>query len=191
MDEVVLPARRSDGLCNARTPDGYCLEPSGIGTPHPGAGRCKTHEKGRNRRPLRWEEVEDDDIRTALGKFASDEDALDTLDDILLMRAVIKGMVDRQERLVDAMLKWAEDSGEKPREAPSFIPVIGALDKLSGMVEKEAKRRASGNITLNRLAAMLSMVGAVIEAHVSDEEVLRRIREGLLGINLNELSGKR
>lgn len=189
MEEVVLAPKRSDALCNARWGKGYCEEPAGVGTKTPGVGRCYRHAGARNRRALRWEDVEDLTIRDALDKFAADEDALDTVDDILLMRALIQKMVNEQDALVDAMIKWAKEAGEKPSTAPNFVPVITALDKLSSMVEKETKRRASGNLTLNRLSQVMNVVGGIVEAHVSDEKTLRAIRGGMTSVNLALLSG--
>ena len=98
MEEVVLPAKRADGLCNARVKGEYCLE-------------------------------------------------------------------------------------------PNIVPVVTALDKLSSMMEKENKRRSSGNLTLQRLAQVMTIVGGIIEAHVRDETVLREIRDDLLKVNLSLLMG--
>ncbi len=189
MEEVVLPAKRADGLCNARVKGEYCLEPSGVGTKTPGTGRCYRHAGSRNRRALRWDDVEDDSVRDALDKFAADEDALDTVDDILLLRALIMKMVNENDALVDAMLKWATEEGDKPSSAPNIVPVVTALDKLSSMIEKENKRRSSGNLTLQRLAQVMTIVGGIIEAHVRDETVLREIRDDLLKVNLSLLMG--
>lgn len=191
MDPVVLPAKRAEELCNARVKGEYCLEPAGVGTKNPGAGRCYRHAGSRNRRVLRWSDVEDDTVRDALEKFAEDEDALDTVDDILLLRALIMKMVNQNDALVDAMLAWAEDRGEKPSSAPNIVPVVQALDKLSSMIEKENKRRASGNLTLQRLAQVMNVVGTIIEAHVRDESTLRGIRDDLLKVNLALLTGKK
>lgn len=189
MEEVVLPAKRADGLCNARVKGEYCVEPSGVGTKTPGVGRCYRHAGSRTRRALRWEDVEDDSVRDALDKFAADEDALDTVDDILLLRALIMKMVNENDALVDAMLRWATEKGDKPSSAPNIVPVVTALDKLSSMIEKENKRRASGNLTLQRLAQVMTIVGGIIEAHVRDETVLREIRDDLLKVNLSLLMG--
>lgn len=189
MGEVVLPSKRAEILCNARERGEYCTEPAGVGTKTPGAGRCYRHAGARNRRALRWDDVEDLTVRDALDKFAEDEDALDTVDDILLMRALIQKMVNEQDDLSTAMIKWAEDRGEKPSTAPNFAPVITALDKLSSMVEKETKRRASGNLTLQRLSQVMNVVGNIVEAHVRDEETLRAIRGGMTSVNLALLSG--
>jgi len=189
MEEVVLPAKRADGLCNARVKGQYCSEPSGVGTKTPGAGRCYRHAGSRNRRALRWDDVEDLSVRDALDKFAADEDALDTVDDIILLRALIMKMVNENDALVDAMLAWATENGDKPNSAPNIVPVVTALDKLSSMIEKENKRRSSGNLTLQRLAQVMTIVGGIIEAHVRDETVLREIRDDLLKVNLSLLMG--
>lgn len=189
MEEIVLPAKRADGLCNARVKGEYCTEPSGVGTKTPGVGRCYRHAGSRNRRALRWDDVEDDSVRAALDKFAADEDALDTVDDILLLRALIMKMVNEQDALVEAMLLWATENGDKPSSAPNIVPVVTALDKLSSMIEKENKRRSSGNLTLQRLAQVMTIVGGIIEAHVRDETVLREIRDDLLKVNLSLLMG--
>lgn len=190
MEEIVLLAKRADGLCNARVKGGeYCIEPSGVGTKTPGVGRCYRHAGSRTRRALRWDDVEDLSVRDALDKFAADEDALDTVDDILLLRALIMKMVNENDALVDAMLRWATENGDKPSSAPNIVPVVTALDKLSSMIEKENKRRASGNLTLQRLAQVMTIVGGIIEAHVRDETVLREIRDDLLKVNLSLLMG--
>ena len=56
----------------------------------------------------------------------------------------------------------------------------------------ENKRRSSGNLTLQRLAQVMTIVGGIIEAHVRDETVLREITDDLLKVNLSLLmSGKK
>jgi hypothetical protein len=137
---------------------------------------------------LRWDDVEDKTVKEGLDIFAADEDALDTVDDILLLRSLILKMVNQQDELVEAMLKWAEDNGEKPREAPTFAPIVTALDKLSSMIEKETKRRAQGGMTMSKIAMLLNIVGEIIESHVRDETTLRSIRDDLIRVNLHALT---
>ena len=59
MEEVTLPAKRADELCQARVKGEYCDEPAGVGTKTPGVGRCYRHASSRSRRYLRWEDVEE------------------------------------------------------------------------------------------------------------------------------------
>ena len=192
-DPVLMPAKTADALCNARTSTGYCDAVAGAGTRSPGAGRCSKHKGVRTRRPLRWDDVEDLGVRQALDKFAADEDALDSSDDIILLRALILKQVNEQARLSEAILAWAEQGEEKerPRDPPSFANIVTAIDKLSGMVEKEVKRRAQGGMTVQRIAQLLTIVGRIVMSHVRDEETLRKIREEFLRINLHDLSQKR
>ena len=92
--------------CGSPKKDGSpCRRPAGWGTDHNKQGRCIKHS-GRPITTGRWSQIKRKSISEAIDHFDSDEDPLDLIPDVKLLRALIKDFIERYEAMRDALLAW-------------------------------------------------------------------------------------
>lgn len=72
----------------------------------------------------------------------------------------------------------------KPRRVLDLSDAVGHLDVISKMVHRVEQARATNAISRPELLRVMTEMGRVVQAHVSDTEVLNRIRDGWLSIRL-------
>lgn len=95
--------------CGAKTKAGKpCTQPSGWGTSHPGTGRCKLHG-GNAGRPVthgRYSAVQRPRIKALLAEFEKDEDPLNLVPELHLLRSLILDFVERYDEQTEALIAW-------------------------------------------------------------------------------------
>ena len=158
--------------CGAKNRAGDpCQRPAGWGTDHPGEGRCKLHGGVGQKPSLRYTEINASPrLRQLIDEFAVDDDPMDLLPELTLLRALVQDYVERHDRVTAALLAWHESyaagkEDAKPRQLPDILQVGNFLDKIGSLVKNINAQKKEGMIPLAVFARMLPKVGlALIEA---------------------------
>lgn len=186
-----IPKRAPDTLCNARVVDPetgeehYCKHPAGHGTGNRG-GRCFRHGGSKRNKYTDASET----VHALVSRFDEDKDPLDCTDDIKLLRGLVVDWVENYEQWSEQLTAWHESYKDgsagpsKPDKIMDKVEAYRMLDTLSKMSDREAKKRGANAISHRELVRVLTEVGRVIETFVSDEDTLKEIRKGILGIDV-------
>lgn len=78
----------------------------------------------------------------------------------------------------------ATEQAPKPRKIVDISDAVGHLDVISKMVARVEQARATNAISRPELLRVMTEMGRVVQAHVTDPDILNRIRDGWLTIRL-------
>ena len=169
--------------------NGTCTQPAGAGTDHYGTGPCKYHG-GINGSTThgRYSGLFSKDLDDIISHFGADENPLDLIPDIVLIRSLTEKFIANYDVWFEAVCAWHESFNEgragpsKPTKVLELTDVYKLLETLSKAVERERKARAENAISQRDLYRIVNHIGVIIETYVSDEETLKKIREQILSI---------
>lgn len=157
---------------------GFCTQPAGWGTDHPGQGKCKLHGGASPIKTGRYSSIKRDSLRERLDEFAADPDPLNLEPEVALLRAFTTDLIERWDEIYGpdgALLAWHESFREasqtaapKPRQLPDFSAITTVVDKVGGMVERIHKQRNTAAISLVTFNRVLEQLGAEVVYAVRD-----------------------
>lgn len=136
--------------------EGYCKQPAGWRTDHPGTGRCKFHN-GRPPTHGRYSRYLETQLGDAIKELEEDPDPLDLTEEVHLARALLQRALDN-ESLTDS-------------------DRMGLVSDLSKIVKRIEDVHAQNAISLPDLNRLMTEMGRVVAHHVDDQETIDAIRE--------------
>lgn len=95
-------------------PGVYCQQPCGKNTPHEGQGRCWLHGGLVPVKSGRWSKIIRKEIQELLTQLEGEEDPLNILPDLNMVRALLADFLNRYEENRDAMLAWYASWNGRP-----------------------------------------------------------------------------
>jgi hypothetical protein len=148
--KTLTPMRQPDQRCNGvlcGETEGYCSQPAGWGTSHPGQGRCKLHGGCNAITHGRYSVINRPRIREIAEQMEADPRPLDLLPDLAQLRALYVDYIERYDLWRNALLAWHTSWG------------IGLHEKFAAV----ARARAGTDVTALR-AALSDLGDAVLTA---------------------------
>ncbi|MVN88783.1 hypothetical protein GO986_18755 [Deinococcus sp. HMF7620] len=97
------------GTCGAQLrgkPGQYCKNPAGKGTTHLGEGKCRIHGGATPIKHGRYSSIQRPRLQELMAEFAKDADPLDTMPELLILRALVTDYIERYDALTDAITAW-------------------------------------------------------------------------------------
>lgn len=165
-------------------------------TGHLGNGRCWLHG-GRN--PIkhgRYSIIKREELRGLIAHFEQDPEPLNMLAELAAARALFTDFVNRYETFAAALIAWygtlrpGTDGEATPEPAPRPRQVLDIADaqrllaEVTRTVERIERIRAQNAISRPDFVRVMTEMGRVVQAHVTDEQLQQKIREGWLAIRL-------
>lgn len=185
---------RFDGgpFCGAKrvTRPGFCKQPAGWRTDHPGQGRCRNHGGTSQsldypkplhpveRRFGRYSSIEHHKLRDLTARVALEEqDVSDLADEVHLLRAILIQYINEYEEFIEALISWYRepDVKQKPRRIMDISDVSHLIESVSRVVERLQKIRSEGAVSLETFRRVTEQMGLVVARIVPDPTVLNRI----------------
>lgn len=161
--------------CNALSGQGRpCRRRAGWGTVHRGTGRCAVHDQTPTFQSIqRWQHIQSPALRRRLDTMAAiEEDILDLVPDVQLIRALIVDYVERYDELHAALLAWYRDGKMKPAHPLSLHEAVQYLEAISRIVERIYKIRHTGSVSMDTFRRILEQMGIIVARHVTDGTAL-------------------
>lgn len=180
--KIMPPKKDPTDVCNARRGTGeYCTRPSGWGTEHAGEGRCKFHGGMSTGRPKKSfsaaEYLNADIVRTFENISDEDPQALTNLDnEINVIRA----------NFYDYLKNPAKDKTGKviPTDVDILQKFVNTLVKLVELKAKTEGKINQQKIPTQIIVYYVNKVTNVLERHIKDPELRRRIAADMKSIDL-------
>jgi hypothetical protein len=129
----------------------YCSNEAGKGTTHFGTGRCMFHGglregDGRIRYDHRYSRRMNERYAELVEQFAEDEDPLNLVPEIDMLRALFVDFINRYDETTEALLAWhasfgKEDREPKPRKVMDIADASKVLDRIGKMVDRIRTRK--------------------------------------------------
>jgi hypothetical protein len=147
--------------CRAWNPrrEKYCRARAGAGTEHRGVGRCWIHDGGADKQVRhglrRRYQSKSTRVLEFIERQAADPAPLDLLPDLALARALLQ--------------EWLERDDTDPADGMKLVAEVTRI------VERIEGINAKNYITYGQLKRFLFMVKQLLELHVSDEGLRRKI----------------
>ncbi len=181
----------SSWYCGAKTKSGgNCKRRAGAGTDHVGEGRCKHHGGKTPIKTGRYSKISRPRIKELVEQFENDENKLDLLPEVLLLRALIQDYIERYDEYTEALLNWHQsfvnpkyEAYAKPEKVMDIISVGTFIKQIGSLVEKihKAKEKQSVSmVDLHRVIGQLGeeLVNAVLEV-IPDADLGTRLIESV------------
>jgi len=174
---VTAPQPRTCGaVTRLGTP---CPRPRGFNTDHVGTGACWQHETTPTFASIqRYRQIEQPAIRRRLEVMASlDEDILDLIPDIQLIRTLVVQYAADFDEFHDALLAWYREGKKRPPRAYQLADVINYIEIISRIIERIHKIRSTGSVSLDTFRRVIEQMGIVVARHVTNGQALDRIEQ--------------
>lgn len=186
--------------CGAKTRPGakysHCHISAGKGTDHVGQGRCRLHGgatpittgRGSRNKPRYGAEIERPKLRELYERMEELENPLDIRPDLALARANMLDALNRWNDFQEALIEWHRSfltgaAAAKPRRVLDPSMVIGHIDTVTKIAEREWKRVAENAITKRDFVRLVSQMSLAVERRlreaVSDEAVIVTVMKQL------------
>jgi len=167
---------------------------------------CAVHGAGYTERPGgapmasgRYSRLQHARLREVFHQFLTDEKPLDLYGELAMLRALVQDFIDRYSHWRDALLAWhasftwkPEEHPEetapvalKPREVLDIADAYRILAEIGRMVERIDALERGPLLSQRDMANALRKMADVVDRHVEDEDVRRRIEEGWREIDYN------
>jgi len=121
----------------------------------------------------------------------ADPDPLNILPELAAARALFQDFVQRYDTWAAALIAWHESfRSEDSERAPKPVQVLDLADayrivsEITRIVERIEKIRAANAISRPDLLRVMTEMGRVVEAYVTDETARQKIKEGWLAIKV-------
>lgn len=166
---------------------GYCQLPAGLGTDHPGQGRCKFHGGATPRNSGRYSRLSQKKIKQLIEEHELDPRPLDLIPDLAAGRALFEDFVEEYEERWAALVKWNQDaisSGARPLPPPSIDEARKLLDSIGGLVTKIEKIKSEGAVSRADFIRIMTEMGRAVELLVEDKKTQEKIKQAWLQIRL-------
>lgn len=142
-----LPVKAPTKYCNARHGRGYCENPAGFGTNHPGIGRCKHHggNAGRTAKDYYGDKMITK-LRADYDKMVKDPDLINLNSEFAVVKTLLLDVVHRINEKIENQEDWIVQDSKKGRsvsaELEAFIKVIEQMRKIfKDIVDAETKSK--------------------------------------------------
>jgi len=172
-----------------RKRDGYCKQPAGNRTEHPGEGRCWLHG---GKSPVwsgRYSSVKRTRLKDLLDHFQGDPKPLDLLEDLALLRSLVLDYLERYDEVTDALVAWHESfqSSERATKPVRVLDVADAsrlIDRVGTMAKRIEEIRAENAVSKKDLSRVLEEYARAVRLYVQDPDTLNRIADAWSHIHL-------
>jgi hypothetical protein len=156
--------------------EGYC----GRYVRGDGTRRCPTH-RGRPVQHGRYSNVLKSRLSDLYDNFEADEDPLDILPEVALMRGILTDFLNRYEEFSGALIAWHQsfDEGDRPKKPTQILDLADGhklLDTLSKMVERVEKAKSADAISRPDLLRVMQEMGRVVDHVLSSDTPPERQR---------------
>lgn len=184
---MTVPARARDAqllhptkgypICGARKKqgEGVCHQKAGWGTDHLGQGKCKLHGGASRRITGRWSKVVNEHVAKYLEELEEDENPLDVIPDLQLLRALLRQWLDGYQEQREALVAWnrAKEDHERPAKIPELLDVKGLIEAVSRMVYRIERTTSDKYIPRGKLLGLMTAMGRVVDSVVTEEQAER------------------
>lgn len=166
-------------LCGAETKQTEaryptCHRPSGWGTDHAGAGKCKLHGGSSPIYSGRYATMKRPRIRDLIAHFEGDPDPLNILPELAAGRALFVDFIERYDAMTEALLAWHQSyvATYLPIDEAKAIAFQGVIDEHEILLRDVVEPT---ELQLANLAAARSYVEALTKNRVIDTSKPRTI----------------
>lgn len=152
-----LPSPRP--ICGAQKrnkPGEVCTQPAGKNTPHEGNGRCWLHGGLTPVKSGRWSKVTRRAITEIIEQLERDDDPLDILPDLHMVRALLIDFVNRYKKNSEAVLAWHASWNGRPWRTEHLQLMIDVLNEFEGRL------RETGEWEESAIAATVAQAQAMM-----------------------------
>lgn len=114
MANISRDGKRNYATCGAKakTHDGYCGNPAGAGTDHPGQGRCKFHGGNAPVKHGRYSKISRPRIKDLMDAFENDPEPMNLMPEVTLLRSLLTDFIERHDEQQEALFAWRESYGK-------------------------------------------------------------------------------
>ena len=163
--------------------DKTCKNPAGFRTDHHGTGRCFKH--GGNVHKVaavhgRYSQLEYERVSEIMDRLeAIDENAMDLLPEVKLLRALLIDFINNYDKNQDALFAWLADPTNKarPRRLMDLQDAGQLVESISRVVHRLHQIQSEGAISLVTFKRVTEQMGIIVAKHVKDEKLLTRISD--------------
>jgi hypothetical protein len=146
----------------------YCHSRAGWGTSHVGFGRCRIHDAGGDARVKtglhRRYQFKTKKRTERLDHHAADPSPLDLSAELALARTLLE--------------EWLERKGTDPADGVTIV------DRVTRIVERIEGINAKNQITYGQLKRFLWMTKQILELHIADAELRKKIFADLVALSV-------
>jgi len=167
---------------------GNCQLPAGLGTDHPGQGRCKFHGGATPRNSGRYSRLKQRGFKQLIEEHELDPKPLDLIPDLAVARAMFEDYIDNMDQRWTDLQKWAaaeEGTGTRPTVLP---PNVGEARKLltmvGGLVKKIEDIKAQGAVSRADFVRIMTEMRRSLEMNVECEAEQKAVKDGWMRIQL-------
>lgn len=159
---------------------GPCKNYAGFRTDHPGEGPCFKHQGGRrtNLKHGRYSIIQHRRVVEAMDQLIAIQDnALDLVPEITLLRALLIDYINRYDEFVEALMTWyaQPDVKSRPRRILDITDASGLVNTISQVVHRLHQINSEGAISLATFQRVTEHMGIIVARYVKDEKTLEQI----------------
>ena len=180
--DAPLPMKKPDAKCNGRKRSGgYCRQPAGWRTDHPGQGRCRKHGGNTVKGTIThgwYSNITHTRVKDILSGLAKIEaDAMDLLPEVHLLRAMTVDYINRYDEFQEALMAWYTDpdSNSRPRRIMDIQDASHLIESISRVAQRLHQIQSEGSISLETFKRVTEQMGMVVARHVLDPVTLNAI----------------
>jgi len=134
----------------------YCRARAGLGTDHPGAGRCKHHggnQKVTHGQYRRYELHNAPKLQALIQQYQDDPEPLNVLQELAIARALMHDFLDRYATFVAALTAWYDtwEGRYIPLSEDEKAALVRSLDEYEALLMESSE---SGEITEGQQSAL-------------------------------------
>lgn len=182
--------RQTDGVkrCPAKYRNGTkCNYPAGHRTDHAGSGKCWIHEGGEAfKTTQRYRGIKATNVAERLRQLNEvDEDVMDLLPDIQLIRAMVIDYIERYQEFTDALVAWYQHGKQKPKNIFDLAAAVNYVEAISRVAERVHRINDRGAVSIETFRRIVEQMGIVVAKHVRDGTALQNIEEEWSGLVLD------
>jgi hypothetical protein len=126
-------------MCGAQLrnkPGTSCRQTAGKNTPHEGNGRCWLHGGLTPVKSGRWSKVTRRAISELVEQMAQDDNPLDILPDLFMVRALLVDFLNRYKENSEAVLAWHASWNGRPWRTEDLVKITDVLNEFEGRLRE-------------------------------------------------------
>lgn len=172
----------------------YCASRAGMGTDHPGVGRCKLHGGAQPILSGRYSRLQRTQLRELIERHEADPDPMNILPELAAARALFEDFVNRYELFAAALLAWhdswergTEADGDAPKKPRRILDIADAhrlIAQITKIVERIERIRAADAMSRADLYRIMGEMARVVDTYVDDGEAIQKIKDAWLSIRV-------
>jgi hypothetical protein len=149
-----------------------------------GTARCTLHGAlgGAPIKTGRYSKVKHKRLGTLIERHGEDENPLDLLPDLALLRALTEDYINRYDDITEALLAWHKsNAADKDKHKPPRILDLADSYRLISEITKIAKRiedvKANNAISQKDFFRLIEQMAIAVRTYVKDDEIREKIAE--------------